>query len=251
MVTKNKIKGTFFEIIRGYLSVFKSLLFRIDYEKLNFPVKISTAIIIMALIGIIRTLIHYYFGFIFADGVWYTPDPAVLFTMAVWINFLCFFPAMIIDYTYRSIGVKVNTRKILGFAFFVQFIHVIVLLFDFLQITFGIPYAFPIQPDLYLLLSISPLALTPLIFLITIPTSLGTTIGWFLASALYIKHAFHHKALTGKLLLALGIIFYVSYVISYPTLMASYMYKNNFFYGMTYVVAIIGALIYFKSKNIK
>jgi len=249
MIKTRKIKRIITELIKGYILVLKSIFFKVDYKKFDLPVKISTAIIILGLIGLLRSFISILFGIKFFNGVYFTFDLGALFTMFVFPIFLCFFPAMIITSTFKLWNFKINPKNIIGFFFFMQFVHILIPFLEWLQFRFCIPCSFPISPpQIYLKLAISPLALTPLIFFVTNACTLGINTAWVFASIATIKYGMNYKVPLKRFLFVSMIIFYIIYVISYPAYLLFYSQGNNFYYAMTYLVGTIGAILYFKSK---
>jgi len=244
------IKKSFLEITKGFLLIFKSIFLKINYNKINLPVNIFISIIILALIGLFRTLVSILLKISFHGGVWFSFDLGVIFTMLVFPVFLCFFPAMILDFFFKSWKVNVDSRNILGMNFFIQFIHLFIPLFEWLQRNFNIPCSLSLVPQkLYLDFAISPLASTPLIFTITNACTLGISVAWFFATIVIIKYGLNCKVPVLKYLLVLMLIFYIIYVLTYPTYYLFYSYGNNFYYGMVYLLGSIGPILYFKSKK--
>ncbi|MCK4763244.1 MAG: hypothetical protein KAW12_13690 [Candidatus Aminicenantes bacterium] len=240
------------KIFKGFLLVLKSLFVKIDYTRLNLPVKLSYALIILAFTGLTRTFISIALGINFHGGVWFTFDPGVMFDMMMFPIFLALFPAMMVDYAFTKWRVKVAPLTTVGFFFYLQVVHIMIPFFEFLQRKFHIPCFIPLVPaELYLKFAISPLALTPLIFLVTNACTLGITMAWLISTAATIRFGIRGRAPVFRFLLLLMGTFYIIYVLTYPTYLLFFSHGNNFYYAMIYLLGSIGPVIYFKSRNIK
>jgi hypothetical protein len=237
-------------LLLGFPRVLKSMFRRIDYSNIALPVNLTQALAILALIGLARTMISVLLGIRFHGGLWFSFDPGVVLTMLVYPAFLCFFPAMAIDYACRSWKTGIETRTILGLAFFLQFVHLGIPFLESIQRTLRFPVCVPLIPlEKYGIAAVSPLALTPAIFLVTRACTFGITAAWLIATVVLIRFGSVNRVPMVRFLILLAAVFYLVYVITYPTYWLFFLYGNNFFYAMTYLVGAVGPVLYFKSRQ--
>ncbi len=240
------------KLISGFGSIYKFLFMRVDERCFSLPVKLIPALSILALIGLARTAISVLLNIRFHSGVWFSFNPGVVFAMLFFPVFLAFFPGMMVDFACRRWRVKIAGETILGFFFFVQGVHILIPFLEFLQRSLRIPCSAPlISGRIYLTAAISPLALTPLIFLVTYASTLGITAAWLISTAATIRFGVSRRIPIGRFLLLLMGTFYVIYVLTYPTYWLFFSHGNNFYYGMIYLLGSIGPVIYFKERGIK
>ena len=239
-------------LISNFLLLIKSLFFKIEYRRLDLPVSIPVAIIILASVGLFRNIASVLLGVRYGHTVWFVLEPSVLFTMAVFPFFLCFFPAMFVDYFAQLWKVKVSTRNILGIFFYMQFIQVVIPFFDKLQTMYRIPYYVQIvSMDTWVKLALSPLALTPLILVITNFSSLGIDVAWLFVTFVLLSYGVRNRFPIVRYVLLIAGVFYIVFVMAYPGNYLFFRYENLFFCGLYYLVGALGGLIYFKSKHVR
>lgn len=162
-------------------------------NKNNIGLKITAAVIILALIGITRCVLETSLG-IFLDHKWFSMSPDILFVMAVFPPYLCFFTFLCMHLILRAFGFRNNGEKLLIFLFFIQFLHLIIAPVDRLDITGHIPYnfqpllnaqtmtgGFSLNPfhDLPNILFF-PIYFTPLIMFFTLVTTPGMNLAWII-----------------------------------------------------------------------
>lgn|GEM_PF-2546136 len=238
------------QALQGFALVGRSVIRPIDYGKISLPINIPSAVGVLACFGVARTIISASLGLRFAEGVWFSLNPEVILTMLIFPVFLCFFPAMIIDAAFSRWKLKVSPENILGLFFYLQGVQVIIPFLDKLQILFGIPYYFFEIPDeTYYKLAISPLATTPLIFCITKISSLGILTAWIFTGVAIFCYGIKQKAPLLRLILLLMTIFYVLYVVIYPTNLLFFLHQYNFYYAMYFLLGATGGILYFDLKK--
>jgi hypothetical protein len=225
---------------------------KVDYKRFSLPITINKACVILAMLGVLRTLVSISLGIRFHGGVWFLWDLGVMFAMIWFPIFLALFPAMIVDYACKKWRIQISSDVILGFFFYLQVVHLLIPFLEFLQRSYHIPCFIPLIPSgSYLVVAISPLALTPLIFLVTNACTLGITSAWMISTITTIRFGKVNQIPMGRFLFLLMGIFYVIYVITYPTYLLFYSHGNNFFYGMTYLLGSLGPYMYFKTQMIE
>lgn len=240
------------KVATGFGAIYKSLVLRVDDKCFSLPMKLVPALLMLALIGLGRTVISVLLDIRFHSGVWFTFDAGVVFTMLVFPIFLALFPGMVVDYACRKWRVKLDSQVILGFFIFLQGVHILIPFLEFIQRKFLIPCSIPlISSRVYPLAAISPLATTPLIFLLTYASTLGITTAWLISTAATIRFGLRNRIPLGRFWLLLMGIFYVIYVLTYPTYWLFFSQGNNFYYGMIYLLGSIGPVLYFKERGIE
>lgn len=245
-----KIK--FLKLLSGFFIILRSVLFKTDYRKLELKLNLNLTIIILSIIGVLRVLLSILLRIRFHNGVQFIFDPGMIFAMLIFPVFLAFFPAMILDYFFKKWEINITTRTLLGFFSSLQVIHLTIPFFEYIQRIFHIQCYIPLIPaHSYLKAAVSPLAFSPLIFLITNACTLGITLAWIISTITTIKLGLVHKAPILKFILLLMGIFYIIYVLTYPTYLLFYSHGNNFYYGMTYLLGSVGPVLYFKMKGVK
>lgn len=237
-------------LLLGFPRVLKSMFRRVDYSNIALPVNLTRALAILGLIGLARVIISVLLGIRFHGGFWFTFDPGVVLTMLVYPAFLCFFSAMAIDYACRSWKMGIETRTILGLTFFLQFVHLGIPFLEWIQRALRFPVSVPLIPvEKYVIASVSPLALTPAILLVTSASTLGIIAAWMIATVVLIRFGIRHRLPFFRYMFLLMAVFYLNYVVGYPTYWLFYLYGNNVFYAATYLVGTIGPVLYFKSRQ--
>jgi len=248
--TKNDgIKGIINPLLEGYKLFFKSIFNRANYKRLDFPFRMSVAISVLAVIGLIRTFlsIGVYINKYELNLIW-------IFCMVVFPNFLCFFPAMILDWFFQEWKLGIKSKNIFGFFFFAQVLHVFIPLLDRLSKLLNINiYDFlPIvSEDIYFKLTVSPIAFSPLIFLFA-GASLGTLTAWLIMTIATVKYGIDNKVPKLRYFVILMIIFYIVFSVTYPPHLISFRYintkipENDFYYSMNFLIGSIGGILYFE-----
>jgi hypothetical protein len=243
----------------------KSLTNTID-EK-NIGLKISAATAIMAVIGLVRCMWAAWWGMSF-DSKWYSFDIDILFVMACYPVYLCFFTFLWTHVILRAFGFKNNGKKLITFLFFIQFMHLLITPIDIVGITRHIPYHFlpclnpqtmsagfsfnPFDgmPDLVYL----PVYFTPLIMLFIKLTSLGINVVWalvFVAFLIFLRREL--KVPLGKSLLILCLVFQTIYWPVYKyyfifdglfNVLTKASYHNHFGYGFYFLAGSVAGIAY-------
>jgi len=249
-INNKELKITISKLVKGYILFLKSIIFKVDYKEFDMSFKIFPAVLIVIAIGMVRTIlsIGFYGGFD-VKLVW-------IFCMAVFPLFTCFFPAMILDYASKRWDWGIKSRNIFGIFFFAQGLHVIIPLIDRLANILKIrSFALvSLSESLYFKLTLSPLSLTPLTFLVTPVSSLGVIIVWFMVSVFLIKYGIYNKVPKLKFFSVLMIIFYIIYLTTYPTIVINFQYvrsyvpEADFYYSLPFLIGAIGGILYFESK---
>ncbi|MFA6378480.1 MAG: hypothetical protein WCX16_01705 [Candidatus Omnitrophota bacterium] len=237
------------KMLRGFVLVGHSVIRPINYKEISLSINTLSIIGLLASFGLARTIISVSLGLRFAAGVWFSLDPEVIMTMLIFPVFLCFFPAMIIDFAFSKWKLRTPPENILGLFFYLQGVQVIIPFLDGLQILCGIPYyLFDIPDEFYYKLAISPLAATPLIFSVTKLSSLGIIVAWTFVSIAIFRYGMHWKAPRLKFTLLLMATFYLLYVVIYPPILLFFLHQNNFYCAMYFLLGAIGGILYFDSK---
>ncbi len=239
-------------LFKNFFHVLIGIFKKENYKRVELHTSLNLSIVVLSCIGIFRFFLSIGLGIRFHEGVWFILDPGVFFTMIFFPVFLALFPAMIVDYKFSKWGIKNSTKNVLGLFTSIQVVHIFIPFFEFIQKKFALQCFIPLIPQKYYIpVSISPVATSPLIFLITNACTLGITIAWIISTIAVIRFGFSFKVPTVKFVLLMMSVFYIIYVITYPTYLLFFSHGNNFFYGMIYLLGSIGPYLYFKQRGVE
>lgn len=186
--------------------------------------KLILGILILALIGIFRVILEVKLG-INLDGKWFSYDGDILFAMAAYPIYLCFFLFMCLHILFKLFNIKNSQNKLISFLFFIQFMHLLIPWLDYLGFEYGIPYnttpylnaqsmaanftlnPFSSLPSIYYL----PVYFTPLILFFTIVTTFGINTIWLLTGIAFVIFLKKLKVSAPKITLLMLIIFQIIY----------------------------------------
>ena len=234
------------------LPFLKILIFPFSRAKIsNFSLRFSLPIALLALglLGLARTVFSAELGLVYKNGVWFSYDPGVIFTMLWFPVFLCVFPAMVFHFFLNRWGIRCGAREIFGVFFYLQIVHLLLIPFDLMHVLLRVPYFYRIFTlKQHVMVSISPLAATPLIFFVTEGSSLGILVAWIFSTVLVVALGIKLRAPMLRYLLLGCVIFYLMHAVTYPTLQLFFVRRHNFFYGMYFLIGSVGPLIYFWPK---
>lgn len=159
----------------------------------NVSLKAGLAVLLLALIGIIRTVLEVKLG-ICLDAKWFSYSPDILFAMACYPVHLCFFIFMCLHLIFRAYRIQNTGRKLIVFLFLIQLSHLLIPFLDYYGFTYNVPYNFlpllnaqtmsydfTLNPfadlkNIYFL----PIYFTPFILLFTLVTTLGINLTWLM-----------------------------------------------------------------------
>jgi len=156
--------------------------------------KLISVLITLAIIGILRVVLQVHFK-IFLDEKWFSLDPDILFTMACYPIYLCFFMFMCLHLALKLFKIYDCEEKLISFFFWIQLLHLLIPLIDAFGFRYNIPYnmaPYLNAQGMSFNLSLNPFAdiknfwmfplyLTPFLLLFTRVTTLGINIAWLLA----------------------------------------------------------------------
>jgi hypothetical protein len=193
----------------------------------NISVKLILAVAALLLIGVFRVVLEVKLGIVL-DGKWFSYDRDVLFVMACFPVYLCFFIFMCLHVILKACRVDNAGNKLIVFLFFIQFAHLLIPVLDYIGFKYDIPYntapylnaqgmssGFSLNPfsDLahpYLL----PVYFTPLILLFTGVTTFGINFTWLLVGVAFFL--FLRKSLNVGAGKATGIILLIFQILYWP-----------------------------------
>lgn len=234
----------------------------------NPAIKLTLAIATLAFIGILRTVLEVKFK-IFLDEKWFSYDRDILFVMAFYPIYLCFFTFMCLHVTFGLFQIRNTGNKLITFLFFIQFVHLLIPVLDYIGFRYNIPYnitpylnaqsmsqGFSLNPfsdlkNIYCL----PIYFTPLILLFTRVTTLGINIAWLMTGIAFffflrkeLKIAFKDAVLI--ILLGFQTLYWPIYKYYFVfdglfNKISGTRYFNHYGYGMYFFVFGLIGLIYF------
>ncbi len=242
----------------------------------NTAIKLVGAISILILIGILRTIAEVKLG-IFLDEKWFSYDKDILFAMACYPIYLCFFTFMCLHIICKLFQIKNSGSKIIIFLFFIQFMHLLIPPLDYIGFKYGMfyntapylnsqgmSYGFSLNPfsglkNNYLF----PVYFTPLILLFTRVTTFGINLTWILVGIAFF--IFLRKALNTTIKNSVFIILILFQLLYWPIYkyyfvfdglfnkVAGIHYYNQYGYGMYFLdfgtIGLIYFLAVFKKKS--
>lgn len=128
----------------GQLALWRDLLWRPAGDAhLAPPAGPWTLLAILAGVGLARDALSVALGIGGPQGKWYSFDPDIVLAMAFWPAHLLFFGALLLHGGLRLAGVRgVSRRRLLGFFFHLQALHLIVPLLDAAGFAAGAPHRF-------------------------------------------------------------------------------------------------------------
>ena len=246
---------------------------RIDNGKSTF-VKLILAIATLVFIGILRTVLEVKLGIVL-DGKWFSYDKDLLFAMACYPIYLCFFIFMCLHIILRLFRISSAGNKLIVFLFFIQFAHLLIPVLDYIGFKYNIPYnitpylnaqgmsyGFSLNPfsdlsHIYLV----PIYLTPLILFFTGVTTFGINLVWLLVGIVFffflrkgLKIAFRDTVLI--ILLIFQILYWPIYKYYFVfdglfNKITGIHYYNHYGYGMYFLIFSMIGLIYFQIASKK
>lgn len=167
------------------------------------PAAFAGLLAMLAAIGLLRTVVEVALG-IRLDAKWFSFAPDVLFAMAAYPAYLCFFHFMFADLLLRRFHPGYGRReaeRLFLFFVWIQFAHFLIPLFDWVQLHYGIPARFhpylnaqrmgddftwnpfsELPGPLWI-----PVYLTPAILLFTRVTTLGINVTWVVVGVLFAR----------------------------------------------------------------
>lgn len=167
--------------------------------KITSLLKLSVTLVILALIGIIRVILQVQYK-IFLDDKWFSFDPDILFTMACYPVYLCFFMFMCLHLILKLFKVHHKEEQLISFFFWIQLMHLLIPFLDAIGFRYNIPcnmhpylnaqgmsFGFSLNPfaNMKSIWSL-PIYFTPLLLLFTRVTTFGINMTWFLVSLLFL-----------------------------------------------------------------
>ena len=222
--------------------------------------------VVLGSIGTVRNLLEVAIGGAWANA-WFALKPDIFFTMVIYPVFLAFFPALLLWSFSALFKIRVKMSDLFSLFFLMQLLHLVIPFFDCLADRFRIPHGvhifrgedhIPLQA--YVAMIFSPVAFTPLILLVTRPTSLGIDIVWmFVAFVLMKTYIRHYRFPVIRSLAALGLTFYLLYLSIYPAylfFLNERIFGSNFAFGLYFMFLSIPSVCFVdtvikKEKNIR
>lgn len=127
-------------LLHGYASLFREMVFlKDDSALLTLPVNLPLLIIICGIIGLTRNALQVGLN----TPVFYSFTPDILWTMFFWPIHLFLFPSMLLHALLRLIGYKrIRVESIYSLAFYLQILHLLVPVFDWLGFAIGLPWMY-------------------------------------------------------------------------------------------------------------
>lgn len=242
-----------FEFLKGYPDLVREIFF-LKNNKNFFKLKLSIFSIILILggIGFLRNALHVFLG-ITQTPEWHSFNPDIVFTMFVFPIYLCFFSAFILHFLSEWIGEKIPYNKLFSFAFYLQFLHLIVPFLDYIGFQLQLPWFFPLA-----LPAIQGYFFPVLVF------TLGITVIWlvtgYLTSKVFIKYFKIKKIETALILTTCFIFLYLPIYHLWPAFNTVFNFffipgpvSPKFFYGYGafFVICSFIGIWYYKKKIAK
>jgi len=246
----------------------QSLTHIIDEKNIGFKISAATAILVS--IGLVRCVWASLWG-ISLDAKWYSFDPDVLFVMACFPVYLCFFTFLCMHLILKGFGFKNTGKPLIIFLFFIQLTHLIIPPVDRVALSMAIPWSF--HPHLNAQIMTAgfslnpfdgmpsifyfPVYFTPLLMFFTRVTTLGINVAWVVicgASLLFLLRTL--KIPFWKSVLILCIAFQVTY---WPVYKYYFIFDgifnaimgmpapNHFGYGFYFLAGGIAGIVYLLS----
>jgi hypothetical protein len=185
-------------------------------------IKAGLILAAFAAIGLVRLWTAVFFG-IDLNGKWYSFDPDVVFIMAVYPIYLCFFLFMCTDLLLGRLGEKHDRRKLLALFVLLQLLHLIIPFVELFAEATKIPFLFEpymnvggTDPNPFCLAS-GPLdfaiVLTPLIFIFTHPVMItpGIVAAWAISGIALFRFLVSQGIRAGKAGLVVFAMAHVAY----------------------------------------
>lgn len=248
-------------------------MFRYKSLKEKF-IKLGVALFILLIIGLARLVLEVILG-INLGGKWFSFDKDIIFVMSVFPFYLCFFLFMCAHILLKLFKIKVDAKLFLTLFFFIQFIHLLIPLCDYLAFYYKLiwrihPFlnstrmfdGFSINPfsdlkNIYLL----PIYFTPLLLVFTNVTTLGINIAWFFSGFIFVRFLMNDlKSGVFKTLLIVLILFQIVYWPIYKYFfvfdrifnkLASISYYNHYGYGFYFLIFGVVGFAYFLNQTKK
>lgn len=215
--------------------------------------------VVLGSIGTVRNLLEVAIGGAWANA-WFALKPDIFFTMVMYPVFLTLFPAVLLWSFSALFKIRVKMSELLSLLFLTQVLHLAIPFFDCLADRFRIPHGVHVPLQAYVAMIFSPVAFTPLILLVTRPTSLGIDIVWmFVAFVLMKTYIRHYRFPVIRSLAALGLTFYLLYLSIYPAylfFLNERIIGSNFAFGLYFMFLSIPSVCFVdtvikKEKNIR
>ncbi len=146
------MKSSLINLYQGYFSILKYIFTgRNDGKFLQLNFGLPFILIVLMAIGFARNLLAVLFGIrlIFPGGMFfgfYSMRPDIVFVMAVFPVYLCFFGALILSLFLRVFSKQRYDKEILSICFYLQALHLLVPFLDILNFKIDIPFYFQIFP---------------------------------------------------------------------------------------------------------
>lgn len=213
--------------------------FRFSYKSKNIWLTTTFVIAVLMLIGIVRVVLEVELGIIL-DSKWFSYEPDILFVMAFYPVYLCFFLWFVVATLLQLMEIRFSHQKLFSFFFWIQFLHLLIPFGDYIAITYGIPWnhepllnsagmmsGFTISPFFEMPnLLWFPVYFTPAILFFTNVTTFGINIAWLLSGIAFLW--FFKKKLVirwGATLILMLVLFQVIY---WP------VYKYHFVFNLLF-----------------
>jgi hypothetical protein len=227
--------GRFREVFRGLVALFRYPLGGDGRFLFHQRPGLIFSFIVLGSIGTLRNLLEVAIGGAWANA-WFALKPDIFFTMVMYPVFLAFFPAVLLWFFSTLFKIKVKMSDLFSLFFLMQILHLVIPFFDGLADRFRIPHGVHIPLQAYVAMLFSPVAFTPLILLVTRPTSLGIDIVWmFVAFILMKTYIRHYRFPLIRSLASLGLTFYLLYLSIYP---AYLFFLNEGIFGSNYAFGL-------------
>ena len=236
--------------------------------------KLAVVILILAAVGILRVVLEVKLK-VFLDDKWFSYSPDILFAMAMYPIYLCFFIYLCLHIILKFFKIKDAGNKLIVFMFLIQLMHLLIPVFDYIGLHWNIPwnttpylnsagmyYGFSPNPfyDLKNILML-PIYFTPFLLIFTKVTTLGINVIWVLVGIIF--SWFMIRVLRAGWLKTLLIILILFQLIYWPVYRYHYAFNQLFnriaginyvnYYGYGTYFLIFGAIgvVYFLASSKK
>lgn len=133
------------EWLKGYTALLREMAWlRNDGAFLSLPGRWVTLVLVCGIIGLVRNALSVELHVL----SFYRFEPDILWTMFVWPVHLWLFPGALLHAQLRRMGYpKISLEAIFGLTFYLQILHLIIPIFDWLGFRLGMPWMYElVQP---------------------------------------------------------------------------------------------------------